>query len=173
MLDSGVHDRLTAASEELRELEARLADAETLADPDQLRVVSQRYHELEATVVLYDTYRARIGDLAAARELLVGADDEGRQMAQAEIDEATVEIAQLEGELRDLLLPRDPHAGRAVIMEIRGAEGGEEANLFAGDLFEMYSAYAGRRKWKVETLACTSRRERAQASAQNRAREGA
>lgn len=152
MLDSGVHDRLTAASEELRELEARLADAETLADPDQLRVVSQRYHELEATVVLYDTYRARIGDLAAARELLVGADDEGRQMAQAEIDEATVEIAQLEGELRDLLLPRDPHAGRAVIMEIRGAEGGEEANLFAGDLFEMYSAYAGRRKWKVETL---------------------
>jgi peptide chain release factor 1 len=152
MLDPGVHDRLTSASAELRELEARLADPETLADPDQLRTVSQRYHELEPTVQLYAAYEARLGDLAAANELLVGADDEGRHMAQDEIDEALVEIDQLEAALRELLLPRDPHAGRAVIIEIRGAEGGEEANLFARDLYDMYTAYASRRKWKVETL---------------------
>ncbi len=152
MLDPGVHDRLTSASQELRELEARLGDPETLADPDQLRIVSQRYHELEPTVQLYASYEARLGDLAVAHELLVGANDEGRTMAQTEIDEAIVEIAQLEGELRELLLPRDPHAGRAVIMEIRGAEGGEEANLFARDLYDMYAAYASNRKWKFELL---------------------
>ncbi len=152
MLDPGVNDRLTSASEEFRELEARLADPETIADPDQLRTVSQRYRELEPTVQVYAAYEARLGDLGAARELLVDADPADRVMAQSEIDEATTDIDRLEHELRQLLLPRDPHAGRAVIIEIRGAEGGEEANLFARDLHDMYVAYAARRRWKVETL---------------------
>ena len=152
MLDPGVNDRLTSASEEFRELEARLADPETIADPDQLRTVSQRYRELEPTVQVYAAYEARLGDLGAARELLVDADPADRVMAQSEIDEAATDIDRLEHELRQLLLPRDPHAGRAVIIEIRGAEGGEEANLFARDLHDMYVAYAARRRWKVETL---------------------
>jgi peptide chain release factor 1 len=114
--------------------------------------VSQRYSELQPTVQVYAAYEARIGDLEAARELLDDADPEGRLMAQSEIDEATSEIDHLEHELRELLLPRDPHAGRAVIIEIRGAEGGEEANLFARDLHDMYVAYATRRRWKIETL---------------------
>jgi peptide chain release factor 1 len=152
MLDPGVNDRLTSASEEFRELEARLADPATIADPDQLRTVSQRYRELESTVKAYAAYEARLGDLDAARELIEGADADGRLLAQSEIDEALTDIDRLEHELRELLLPSDPHAGRAVIIEIRGAEGGEEANLFARDLHDMYVAYATRRKWKVETL---------------------
>ena len=156
MLDPGVNERLTSASEEFRELEARLADPVTLADPDQLRVVSQRYHELEPTIQVFAAYAARLGDLEAAHELLVGADPDGRLMAEHEITEATTEIDRLEEQLRELLLPRDPHAGRAVIIEIRGAEGGEEANLFARDLHDMYVAYATRRRWKVETLSHTA-----------------
>jgi peptide chain release factor 1 len=148
--------RLTSASEEFRELEARLADPVTLADPDQLRTVSQRYRELEPTIQVFGAYEARLGDLGAARELLDDADPDDRVMAQAEIDAAIAEIGSIEEQIRELLLPRDPHAGRAVIMEIRGAEGGEEANLFARDLHEMYVAYAERRRWKIETLSQTA-----------------
>ena len=153
MVDSGVADRLTSAGEEFRELEARLADPETHADPALLRTVSQRYRELEPLVGAWERFQARSGDLIAARELLGGAaGDAERSLAEAEIADAEAELVRLEAQLRELLVPRDPHAGRAVIIEIRGAEGGEEANLFAGDLYAMYLAYAARRKWKVETL---------------------
>jgi peptide chain release factor 1 len=134
--------RLDAVADEFRELEARLADPRTASDLDQLRSVSQRYRELEPIVDTYRRLTARRGDLDAAREL---------QLAD-EIDAALTDIDVLEAELREQLLPKDPHAGRAVIIEIRGAEGGEEANLFARDLYEMYLAYASRRGWKVETL---------------------
>jgi peptide chain release factor 1 len=153
MLDEGVQGRLRAATDEFRELEARLSDAETLKDPDQLRTVSQRYHDMEPIVALYGAYEARLADLEAARELLPLTDAHERQSMQGEVDEALVDIERIEDELRELLLPKDPNAGRAVIMEIRGAEGGEEANLFAGDLLNMYLAYASNRGWKTETLA--------------------
>ena len=153
MLDTGVADRLTSAGEEFRELESRLADPATHADPSVLRAVSQRYRELEPLVATWTTYRSRTGDLDAARELLAGATSaDDRELAESEIAEAAADLERLEAALRELLLPRDPNAGRAVIMEIRGAEGGEEANLFARDLYDMYVAYAGARRWKVETL---------------------
>ncbi len=152
MLDPGLVARLTAVSEEYREIEARLADPQTLADPDRLRTVSQRYRELEPIVGVYGAYRARLADLGAARELLDTAEMGDRAFAQDEIDAAGAELDRLEHELRQLLLPTDPHAGRAVILEIRGAEGGEEANLFARDLLGMYEAYATVRKWRLEIL---------------------
>jgi len=152
MLDPGLHARLAAVADEFRELEARLADPATTGDPDQLRTVSQRYRELEPIVRSFTALRARADDLEAARELLAGADDVDRPSMQAEVDGALGEVAVLERQLREELLPRDPHAGRAVIVEIRGAEGGEEANLFARDLYDMYLAYAGRHRWQVETL---------------------
>lgn len=152
MLDPGAHSRLAAVSDEFRELEARLADPVTAADPDRLRTVTQRYRELEPIVHEYEALRARAADLEVARELLAGAGPDDRVLMQAEIDSALAELEGLEQRLRELLLPRDPHAGRAVIMEIRGAEGGEEANLFARDLYDMYLGYAARHRWHVETL---------------------
>ncbi len=152
MLDPGLVARLSAVSEEFRELEARLADPETLSDSDRLRTVSQRYRELEPVVATYLAYRSRLDDLGAARELLEDADGGERTLAQDEIDDAGVELARLEHTLRELLLPTDPHAGRSVIVELRGAEGGEEANLFARDLLSMYEAYATRRNWRHEIL---------------------
>jgi peptide chain release factor 1 len=117
-----------------------------------LRTVSRRYRELEPIVAAQQALGARHGDLDVARELLEHATEAEREHLEEEVDEALTAIDRLEGELRELLLPKDPHAGRAVIMEIRGAEGGEEANLFARDLYDMYLAYATMRRWKVETL---------------------
>jgi len=145
-------NRLGALADEFRELEARLADPDTASDPDLLRTVSRRYRELEPIVAAQHSLGARQDDLTAARELLEHATEEERQHLEDEVDQALSEIERLEGRLRELLLPKDPHAGRAVIMEIRGAEGGEEANLFARDLYDMYLAYAAIRRWKVETL---------------------
>ncbi len=153
MLDDGARQRLIAAGDEFRELEARLSDPATHADPAVLRSVTERYRALEPVVAAWHAYEQRTDDLATAHELLgdASADDE-RELAEHEVAEATSDLERLGGELRELLLPRDPHAGRAVIVEIRGAEGGEEANLFARDLLQMYTAYATRRGWKVETL---------------------
>ena len=83
-----------------------------------------------------------MADLEAAREMVSDSNGHERELAQAEVAEAESEIGRLEEELRLQLIPRDPNAGRNVIMEIRGAEGGEEANLFAKDLYEMYTRYA-------------------------------
>ncbi len=152
MLDPGVSARLAAIADEFRELEARLADAATLTDPDQLRIVSQRYRELEPLVAAHREHLARVGDLDTAREMLDDPDPDGRAMGADEVAAAEQDLVSLGDRLRELLLPRDPHAGRAVIMEIRGAEGGEEANLFARDLHEMYGSYAAARKWRVDTL---------------------
>ena len=152
MLEPGVIARLESVTEEFRELEARLADPVTTSDPDQLRIVSQRYHELEPLVQAHRRYRTRVGDLDTAREMLDDPDPAGRSMAMTEVTEAERDLEALDNGIRALLLPRDPHTGRAVIIEIRGAEGGEEANLFARDLYDMYVAYASARRWKVETL---------------------
>ncbi len=145
-------DRLATFADEFRELEARLSDPATMSDPTLLRTVSRRYRELEPIVAAYHAYIGRTDDLAAARELIDSATEAERPSLQGEIDGALADIERIESEVRELLLPRDPNAGRAVIIEIRGAEGGEEANLFAGDLHDMYEAYAIKRGWKVETL---------------------
>jgi peptide chain release factor 1 len=115
--------------------------------------VSRRYKELTPVVECIRRIETRTSDAEAARELISMSDDPGeREQLRIERESAESDVARLEEELKMLLLPKDPNDGRPVIMEIRGAEGGEEANLFARDLFEMYLAYATRRGWKVETL---------------------
>jgi peptide chain release factor 1 len=144
--------RLDAVEQEFRDLEGSLADPTVLGDPARLKAASKRYRELEPMVDAIRRRTARLADAAAAHELLaVATGDECAQLS-AEIVSATAEVAQIEAELRQLMVPADPHSGKAVIVEIRGAEGGEEANLFARDLYEMYLAYADRQHWKVETL---------------------
>jgi peptide chain release factor 1 len=145
-------ERLRHVVDEYETLEQQLSDPEVLADSDEVRRLSKRYSELGPVVDAYRRQQSRRADADAAREMLVGASGPERDMLVAEIDDATSEAEALEDELRELMLPVDPHDGKHVIMEIRGAEGGEEANLFARDLYEMYVAYAGSQRWKVETL---------------------
>ena len=145
-------ERLRHVVDEYDTIERQLADPEVLADSDEVRRLSKRYNELGPVVEAYRRREARRADADAAREMLVGASGPERDMLVAEIDAAAAEAASIEDELRELMLPADPHDGKNVIMEIRGAEGGEEANLFARDLYEMYLAYAASQRWKVETL---------------------
>ena len=145
-------DRLARIVDEYETLEHQLADPDVLADPEQLRTVSKRYNDLGPVVAKIRRYDARRGDGEAARQMLDGSSGDERQMLVDEIDDVTAELAALDIELRELMIPKDPHDGRDVIVEIRGAEGGEEANLFARDLYEMYQAYANSNGWKTETL---------------------
>ncbi len=145
-------ERLEAVEDEFVSLEASLSDPAIVSDQNQLRDISRRYKDLTPVVECVRRHRARSADAQAARELLTMADDSERDALRDELASAEADIAALEEELRLLMLPRDPNDGKAVIMEIRGAEGGEEANLFARDLYEMYRAYAASKGWSVEVL---------------------
>jgi peptide chain release factor 1 len=147
-----VIERLAGLDDEYRAIEARLADPDVIADLRLLRDLNRRYKELGTVVDAYRRYRQREDDLAAARELLAEATGDERELARTEVSEAEHDLAALEEDLKVLLLPQDPNEGKDVIVEIRGAEGGEEANLFARDLFDMYQAYALRSGWKMEVL---------------------
>jgi peptide chain release factor 1 len=145
-------ERRAALESELASLEASLADPAVLGDQRKLREVSRRYRQLAPVVEVLAAIEARSADAAAARELLEVATPTERDLLAAELAEAEADLARLDAELQVLLLPSDPNDGKAVIVEIRGAEGGEEANLFARDLYEMYTAYAARRGWTIEVL---------------------
>jgi len=147
-----VLDRLRDLEREYVDVEARLADPQLIADQGRYRQVARRYSELRPIVETAQRLRERSGDLDAAKEMLSELDGDDREEMRTEATEAEAEIERLEAELRLLLLPKDPNEGKNVIVEIRGAEGGEEANLFARDLFEMYQGYAGRMGWKLEVL---------------------
>jgi peptide chain release factor 1 len=147
-----VFERVASLEEELSQVEARLSDPEVLSDPAALRDLSRRHKELDTVVGTWRRLREREGDLAAAREMLADASGDDRDVLLAEEKDAEADVERLAEELRALLVPKDPNDDKGVILEIRGAEGGEEANLFARDLFDMYAAYAARMGWKLEVL---------------------
>jgi peptide chain release factor 1 len=147
-----VLERLGDLEREYHEVEARLGDPDLIADQPRYQAVARRYSELKPIVEAAQRLHRRLGDLDAAREMLTDLDGDDREEMRAEATEAEADIERLEAELRLLLLPKDPNEGKNVIVEIRGAEGGEEANLFARDLFEMYRGFASRMGWKLEVL---------------------
>ena len=146
------NDRLPRLAEEYESVVARLNDPETSSDPRRLRDLSRRHKELSEVIDTWQQLQAAESDLDTAREMVADSVSEERDLARAEVDKAESDIARLEESLQQLLVPSDPNAGRNVIVEIRGAEGGEEANLFAKDLFDMYTRYAVIRGWKVEVM---------------------
>jgi peptide chain release factor 1 len=145
-------DRLGALEREFADIEAQLADPDVLADRRRYTDLARRHKELDRIVTCGRALKLRTDDLVAAREMAAESTGDDREMMQAEAAGAETDIARLTDELRLLLLPADPNEHRDVIVEIRGAEGGEEANLFARDLYEMYRSFAGRMGWKVEVL---------------------
>ena len=145
-------DRMAALDAEFDAVEAELADPATLADPDRLRDLSRRHKELGEIVKTWHDLTAAREDVVTAREMLTETSGDERELMRQEADEAESAVASLEERLQLLLLPKDPNEGRNVIMEIRGAVGGAEANLFARVLYDMYQRYAANMKWKVEVL---------------------
>jgi len=147
-----VLERLSGLEKEYEEVVASLSDPKVLGDQKQLREASRRHKQLEPIVKAYREYRQAHDDLATAKEMFNDSSGDDREMLREEIDNAETTIKRLDDELKILLLPKDPNDDRNVIVEVRGAEGGEEANLFAKDLFDMYTRYADRMGWKLEVL---------------------
>jgi len=152
VLNDRLRDRLVELEEEYESVLAELNDPGLSADPKRLREVSRRHRELDEVVRCFRSLEAAGSDLETARGMVADSVGAERELAAAEVTQAEADVERLEEELRLLLVPRDPNAGRNVILEIRGAEGGEEANLFAKDLFDMYTRYAASKGWKVEVL---------------------
>jgi peptide chain release factor 1 len=147
-----VFDKLANIDDEFVSLESLLSDPDVVGNPQRLRDVSRRYKDLTPVVHCIRRRQTLLDDAQAANELLGSATGDERDMLRDELASLEQAIAAAEDELRLLMLPKDPNDGRAVIVEIRGAEGGEEANLFARDLMEMYVAYSATKGWTCEVL---------------------
>ena len=149
----GMFERLADLEAELEALEARLPDVYASGDQAAQREAGKRHAELRPIVEAYRELKEARRDVADAQELLrFEAEPAMREFLREEMTEKEAALADLEGRLKVLLLPKDPNDDKNVIVEIRGAEGGEEANLFAADLLRMYQRYAERQGWKIEML---------------------
>ncbi len=142
--------RLDELEKEFEDLERRMADPAVVADPAQYRQISKTWSSLQEVVATYREFKQAVRDVEEAEALL--GDPDMRELAEEELDRQRPRLEELEKRLQILLLPQDPNDEKGVILEIRPAAGGEEAALFAGDLFRMYTRYAERRNWKVEVL---------------------
>ncbi|HAC4054311.1 TPA_asm: peptide chain release factor 1 [Listeria monocytogenes] len=148
-----MYDRLQAVEDRYDELNELLSDPDVVSDPKRLRDLSKEQSGITATVETYREYKNVNEQINETKELLgEKLDDEMREMAKEEFAKLQKEKADLEERLKLLLVPKDPNDDKNVILEIRGAAGGDEAALFAGDLFRMYSKYAESRGWKVEIM---------------------
>ncbi|GAB7387878.1 peptide chain release factor 1 [Bacillaceae bacterium] len=146
-------ERLEAVVERYDELSRLLCDPEVVSDVNKLREYAKEQAELEETVTVYKEYKSVVQQLEDAKSMLEEKlDDEMREMVKMEIEELTEKKETLTERLKILLLPKDPNDDKNVIMEIRGAAGGEEAALFAADLYRMYTRYAERRGYKTEII---------------------
>jgi len=149
-----VEDRLNEIEARFEQIQAEMSSLEAATDHDRMRTLGQLFAELEQIVQPYREYRRAAADEAEARELAAAEPD--AEMAEAfeeEARSASQRAETLRGRLEKLLVPKDPNAGKDVILEIRAGAGGQEAALWAGDLFEMYRRLANRWKWKSEVLA--------------------
>jgi peptide chain release factor 1 len=151
MKDSVV-SKLSSLVERFEEVQALLSAPEVITDQDRFRALSKEYSQLEGVVKSFNQYQAAQQDLQSAQEMLTEDDLDMREMAQEEIKVAKAEIEQLEADIQILLLPRDPNDDCNCFLEIRAGAGGDEAAIFAGDLFRMYSRYAETSGWRVELI---------------------
>ncbi|MFO7166982.1 MAG: peptide chain release factor 1 [Chloroflexota bacterium] len=146
-------DKLASVEARYQELLELMAQPDVVSDHHRLQQLAREQRELEEVVAAYRAYRENQRQLEDALALLEdGADAELRALAQEEVDRLREEQRQLEERIKVLLLPRDPNDSKNVIIELRQGEGGDEAALFAADLFRMYSRYAERRGWKTEVV---------------------
>ncbi|MDH4069589.1 MAG: peptide chain release factor 1 [Ignavibacteria bacterium] len=146
-------DRLEEVRERYQEITALLGDPEVVGNQDRLRELSKEHKDLTPIVKAYERYRKAQDELAGLKEIINGSSDpEMKQLALGELEEVREKLVRLEEELKTLLIPKDPNDSRNVIMEIRSGTGGEEAALFAADLYRMYSRFAELQGWKCELL---------------------
>ena len=143
-------DRLDAIEKKYQEIQESLTNPEVYSDMNKMKALSKEAADLEDTVVTYRKYKKVLSGIEDTKEMVK--DPEMAEIAKEELENLEVEKTSLEQELEKLLIPKDPNDGKNVIVEIRGAAGGDEANIFAGDLFRMYSRYAEKQGFKIEII---------------------
>ncbi len=145
-----ISTRLAQLSERLDEVNSLLSSEDATRDMDMFRKLNRERADIEPVVDLFHNYQSCEADIAAAREM--ESDPELREFAEAEIKSGHEKLEQLEVELQKMLLPKDPNDERNVFLEVRAGTGGDEAAIFAGDIFRMYMRFAERRRWQVEII---------------------
>jgi peptide chain release factor 1 len=151
-MNPSIQAKLDNLVQRAEELNALLSDPDTINDQNQFRKLSREYAEISPVVNEYDEFRQASEELTSLEAMLKDNDSDMREMAQDELPRVQESIARHEQNLQRLLLPRDPNDSRNIYLEIRAGTGGDEASLFAADLFRMYSTYAENRGWKVEVI---------------------
>ena len=147
-----IEPKLKALEQDFMDIERRMSDPAVLSDPRELQSLGKRRAQLEPVVEKYREYRATLAGIEEARELLKGGDPEMAALAQDELDALEPKVEGFTDELRLLLLPRDPNDEKSVVVEVRAGTGGEEAALFAADLFRMYNRFCERQHWRMEVI---------------------
>ena len=151
-MKASIRGKLETLSERLQELNALLADPAVITSQERFRGLSKEYAQLSPVVACFERYQGALADIAAAREMMQDPDLEVRQMAEDELQQANARAEALELELSKLLLPTDPLDNSNIFLEIRAGTGGDEAAIFAGDLYRMYTRYAEQQGWQSEII---------------------
>ena len=145
-------EKLEAIQDRFFYLEEQLADPSVMTDMDRYAKVSKEYKDLKEIVDTFNTYKQLLGNIETAKEMLNEEDEDMQEMAKMELEELEPRREELEEEIKVLLIPKDPEDAKDVIFEIRSGTGGDEASIFAGDLYRMYSRYFETQGWSVDVL---------------------
>jgi peptide chain release factor 1 len=151
-MKASILEKLDRLKERYEEVSALLSEAEVINNQNKFRDLSKEYAELEPVVQGYNQYQQLLADIEEAKNLLASGDDEMQEMAEEELKDCEARIEPMQLELQKLLLPKDPNDEKNCYLEIRAGTGGDEAAIFSGDLFRMYSRYAESQGWRVEVL---------------------
>jgi peptide chain release factor 1 len=145
-------EKLQAIKERYQHLEEQMTDPELIGDIQRYKKINKEYKDLRGIMEAYSAYQNLISNIGTAKEMLEETDTEMREMAKLELDELEPQLEEMEEEIKLMLIPQDPEDSKDVIFEIRSGTGGDEASIFAGDLYRMYTKYFETQKWTVEVL---------------------
>jgi len=151
MKDS-IHNKLESLAERLEEINHLLSSPDVIGDQNKFRALSQEHAQLTPVVNCFNDYESTMDDFNEAKRMLEDDDKDMQEMAKEEFKEAKEHLEKLEGELQILMLPTDPNDDKNIFLEIRAGTGGDEAAIFAGDLYKMYTRYAESKRWQVELI---------------------
>lgn len=148
-----MQDKLEALKERFHEVGQQIIQPEVVTDPQRYSKLSKEYKDLERIVTQYDAYQKLLKDIAGAKELIITEkDEEMRDMAKEELNELQPQKEVMERAIKEMLIPKDPNDSRNSILEVRGGTGGDEAAIFAGDLFRMYQRFCEKMNWRLSIL---------------------
>ncbi len=145
-------DKLEAIQDRYYYLEEQMADPEVITDVERYTKVSKEYADLKEMMKVYETYKKLLGNIETAKEMIKEESGDLREMAQQELEELEPRREEMEEQIKMLLIPKDPEDAKDVIFEIRAGAGGDEAAIFAGDLYRMYAKYFETQNWNVEVV---------------------